>query len=63
MMKASEKAKELVQTNQQNFTEIGQLLGYSNLTHLSNQFKKVTGLSPSHFKKIREDRRKPLDEV
>ncbi|RLD77310.1 MAG: AraC family transcriptional regulator, partial [Bacteroidetes bacterium] len=36
---------------------------YSSVQHLSAQFKKITGLSPSHFKKIKENKRKPLDKV
>jgi AraC-like DNA-binding protein len=44
-------------------SEIAFQLNYSNVAHLSNQFKKVTGLTPSHFKKIKAQKRKPLDEV
>ena len=58
-----EKAKELIAYKELNLNEIAFQLGYSSVQHLSNQFKKVTGLSPSHFKKIKENRRKPLDEV
>lgn len=58
-----EKTKELLAYNEHNLNEIAFLLGYSSVQHLSNQFKKVTGLSPSHFKKLKETRRKPLDEV
>ena len=58
-----EKAKELVQTNQQNFTEIGQLLGYSSLTHLSNQFKTETGMSLSNYKANNRTFRRPLDGI
>jgi AraC-like DNA-binding protein len=44
-----------------NISEIAYRLGYSSVAHLSNQFKKVTGLTPSHFKSIGAARRKPLD--
>lgn len=58
-----EKAKELLAYNELSIKEIAFQLGYSSVQHLSNQFKKVTGLTPSHFKKLKENRRKPLDEV
>ena len=58
-----EKVKELLVYDELSLSEIAFLLNYSSVAYLSNQFKKVTGLSPSHFKKIREKRRKPLDEV
>jgi AraC-like DNA-binding protein len=38
-------------------------LNYSSVAHLSNQFKKVTGLSPSHFKKMKERKRIPIEEI
>jgi len=44
-------------------SEIALQLNYSSVAYLSNQFKKVTGLTPSYFKKIRENKRKPLDEL
>uniref|UniRef100_UPI00404956F8 AraC family transcriptional regulator n=1 Tax=Flavobacterium sp. TaxID=239 RepID=UPI00404956F8 len=58
-----EKVKELLVYDELSLSEIAFRLNYSSVAYLSNQFKKVTGLSPSHFKNIREDRRKPLDEV
>lgn len=58
-----EKVKELLVYDELSLSEIAFRLNYSSVGYLSNQFKKITGLSPSHFKKIREDRRKPLDEV
>lgn len=58
-----EKVKELLVYDELSLSEIAYRLNYSSVAYLSNQFKKVTGLSPSHFKQIREDRRKPLDEV
>lgn len=58
-----EKVKELLVYDELSLSEIAFRLNYSSVAYLSNQFKKVTGLTPSHFKKIGEDRRKPLDEV
>jgi len=58
-----EKAKELMVYDELNLSEIAYRLGYSSVAHLSSQFKKVTGLTPSHFKKLGEIRRKPLDKI
>lgn len=58
-----EKVKELLVYDQLTLSEIAFQLNYSSVAYLSNQFKKVTGLTPSHFKKISEDKRKPLDKV
>lgn len=58
-----ERVKELLVYDELNLSEIAFKLNYSSTAYLSNQFKKVTGSTPSHFKKIREDKRKPLDEV
>ena len=58
-----EKVKELLVYDELSLSEIAFRLNYSSVAYLSNQFKKVTGLTPSHFKLIREDKRKPLDEV
>lgn len=58
-----EKVKELLVYDELSLSEIAFRLNYSTASYLSNQFKKATGLSPSHFKKIRKNRRKPLDEV
>lgn len=58
-----EKAKELLVYNELSINEISFFLGYSSVQHFSNQFKKITGLTPSHFKKLKESKRKPLDEV
>ena len=58
-----EKVKELLVYDELSLNEISFQLGYSSVQHLSNQFKKVTGLTPSHFKKLKENKRKPLDEV
>ncbi len=58
-----EKVKELLVYDELSLSEIAIRLNYSSVAYLSNQFKKVTGLTPSHFKQIREDKRKPLDKV
>lgn len=58
-----EKVKELLFYNELTLNEIAIQLGYSSVQHLSNQFKKITGFTPSHFKKLKENKRKPLDEV
>lgn len=58
-----EKVKELLVYDELSIKEIAFQLGYSSTQHLSNQFKKVTGLSPSHFKSLKIHKRKPLDEV
>lgn len=58
-----EKAKELLVYNELSLGEIAFRLGYSSVAHLSNQFKRVTGLTPSAFKKLKGDHRKPIDEV
>jgi AraC-like DNA-binding protein len=58
-----ERIKELIIYGDQNITEIAWKLNYSSVAHLSNQFKKVTGLSPSHFKKLKIKKRTPLEEI
>lgn len=58
-----EKVKELLVYDELTLSEIAEQLNYSSVAYLSNQFKKVTGFTPSHFKQIRESKRKPLDEV
>ena len=58
-----ERVKELIVYDELNLTQISYLLNYSSVAHLSNQFKKVTGLTPSHFKKLKLKRRGGLDEV
>ena len=58
-----EKVKELLVYDEYSLNEISYQLGYSSVQHLSNQFKKTTGLTPSHFKKIKISKRKPLDKV
>ncbi|WP_031427711.1 helix-turn-helix domain-containing protein [Flavimarina sp. Hel_I_48] len=58
-----EKVKELIQANTQNFSEISQLLDYSNANHLSRQFKKETGMSLSMYKSQQENFRNSLDQI
>jgi len=58
-----EKVKELLVYKEMSLSEIHYELDYSSVAHLSNQFKKITGLTPSHFKKIGADKRKMLDQV
>ena len=58
-----ELVKELLVYEQQNLSEIAFELGYSSVSHLSNQFKKVTGLTPSHFKEIGNARRNTIDSI
>lgn len=58
-----EKVKELLVYNELNLTEIAYLLHYSSVAHLSAQFKKVTGLTPSHFKQLKHKRRTMLENV
>lgn len=58
-----EKVKELLLYDELNLTQISYKLNYSSVAHLSNQFKKVTGLSPSAFKQLRDKRRSPLEEI
>lgn len=58
-----ERIKELIIYNELNLTEISYLLNYSSVAHLSNQFKKITGLSPSHFKLLKDKKRIPLEEI
>lgn len=57
-----EEAKELLVYDELSISEISYRRGYSSVQHFSRQFKEVTGLTPSHYKKIREHKRKPLDE-
>lgn len=58
-----EKVKELLVYDELTLSEIADQMNYSSVGYLSNQFKKVTGLTPTYFKNIKENKRKPLDEV
>jgi len=58
-----ERVKELLVYDELNLTEIAYLMHYSSVAHLSAQFKKVTGLTPSHFKQLKEKRRNMLENM
>lgn len=58
-----EKIKELIIYGELSISEIAWKMNYSSAAHLSNQFKKMVGLPPSHFKQLKEKRRRPIDEV
>jgi len=58
-----ERVKELLVYDELSLSEIAFQLNYSSVGYLSNQFKRVTGLTPSYFKQIKEEKRKPLDKV
>jgi AraC family transcriptional regulator len=55
--------KELLAYDELSLSEIAYKLQYSSVQHLSNQFKKITGLTPSHFKSIGRGRRVALDKI
>ncbi len=58
-----ERAKELLKYGELTLSEIAYQLGYSSVQHLSNQFKKVTGMTASQFKNLTQNTRKPLDKI
>lgn len=58
-----ERVKELLQYDEMNLSEIADNLGYSSVQHLSQQFKKITGLTPTGYRQLKENNRKPLDKV
>lgn len=58
-----ERVKELILYDELNLTEISYLLNYSSVAALSNQFKKITGLTPSFFKQLKDRKRTVLEEV
>lgn len=58
-----ERVKELLVYDELSLSEISYKIGYSSVQHLSTQFKKVTGLTPSEFKKMNDQNRKPLDQI
>jgi len=58
-----ERVKELLVYDELNLNEIASLMHYSSVAHLSNQFKKVTGLTPTHFKQLKDKRRSMLEDV
>lgn len=58
-----EKVKELLLYDEFNLTEISYQLHYSSVAHLSNQFKKITGLSPSYYKQLQKKRKENLENM
>jgi AraC-like DNA-binding protein len=58
-----ERIKELIIYDELSISEIAWKMNYSSVSHLSNQFKKITGLSPSHFKQLKDKKRSPLEEI
>lgn len=58
-----EKVKELLVYDELSLSEIANKMNYSSVAYLSNQFKKVTGLTPTYFKNIKDKKRKPLDNL
>ena len=58
-----ERAKELLLYGELNLTEIAYKLHYSSVAHLSNQFKKITGLTPSYFRKMKKARMQNLENI
>jgi AraC-like DNA-binding protein len=58
-----ERVKELLLYDELNLTEISYKLNYSSVAHLSNQFKKITGLSPSFYKQLKQKRNNNLENV
>jgi AraC-like DNA-binding protein len=58
-----EKVKELILYNELNLSEISYKLNYSSLAHLSAQFKKITGLTPTFFKKLADKKRKNIEDI
>ncbi len=58
-----ERIKELIIYDELNISEIAWKMNYSSVAHLSTQFKKITGLTPTHFKQLKDKRRSPLEEV
>jgi AraC-like DNA-binding protein len=59
----TERVKELIVYDELTLSEIGYQLGYSNVGHLSSQFKKITGMTPTQFKKNFENNRRSLDSI
>jgi AraC-like DNA-binding protein len=58
-----EKVKELLMYDELNLSEIADRLGYSSVAYLSSQFKKVTGLTPSYYKSLKENKRRNIEEL
>ncbi len=58
-----ERIKELMMYDELNITEIAWKMNYSSVAHLSNQFKKFTGLTPTQFKQMKDKKRSPIEEI
>lgn len=58
-----EKVKELLIYNELSLSEIADILNYSNVAHLSNQFKKITGFTPTHFKQLKDKKRIQIENL
>jgi AraC-like DNA-binding protein len=58
-----ERVKELLMYDELNLTQISYKMNYSSVAHLSNQFKKVTGFTPTYYKQLKDKRRKSLEDV
>lgn len=58
-----EKVKELLVYDELSLSEIAHRLNYSSVAYLSNQFKKITGFTPSHFKSLKEHKRKNIEDL
>ena len=58
-----ERVKELIIYNELSLTEISYKMNYSSVAYLSNQFKKITGLTPSFYKNLKEKRRSFLEDM
>lgn len=58
-----ERVKELIVYDELSVKEIAFQLGYSSVAYLSNQFKKVTGLTPTHFKALKETKRRSIEDI
>jgi AraC-like DNA-binding protein len=63
MLHKIEKVKELLIYDELNLTEIADKMHYSSISHLSNQFKKITGLTPTFFKNMKLRRRQSLEDL
>jgi YesN/AraC family two-component response regulator len=63
IMHKIEKVKELLLYDELNLTEISYCMQYSSVAHLSNQFKKITGLTPSFYKQLKNKRKENLDNL
>jgi len=63
MLHKIERVKELIIYDELNLTEIALKLHYSSVAHLSHQFKKITGLTPTFFKSIKRKKRSTLENL